>query len=169
MEISLRVKTSQWMWGSIDAAAEVLLVHRWICTGILAGPWNRSASTLLILLINIGDEPKKDCWSLLKCNCLLPFTKQLLEGFLEGLKMRSVMRLQIPHIRYWNYWYRPLAHRGNAANLGGKTNEIFSSGNWDLIVVPSRLAAFSPTCKGSIVWTSGEIFSKNSQTHVVLY
>ena len=24
---------------------------------------------------------------------------------------------------------RPLAHRGNAANLGGKTNEIFSSGN----------------------------------------
>ena len=25
--------------------------------------------------------------------------------------------------------YRPLAHRGNATNLGGKTNEIFSSGN----------------------------------------
>ena len=46
--------------------------------------------------------------------------------------------------------YRPLAHRGNATNLGGKTNEIFSSGNWDLIVLPPRLAAFSPTCKGSI-------------------
>ena len=40
MEISLRVKTSQWMWGSIDGAADVLLVHRWICTRILAGHWN---------------------------------------------------------------------------------------------------------------------------------
>ena len=36
-------------------------------------------------------------------------------------------------------------------NLGGKTNEMFFSGNWDLIVLPPRLAAFSPTCKGSIV------------------
>ena len=27
------------------------------------------------------------------------------------------------------YTYRPLAHRGNAANMGGKTNEIFPSGN----------------------------------------
>ena len=44
-------------------------------------------------------------------------------------------RLSLPPNPFWRHLLcnvnRPLAHHGNAANLEDKTNEIFSSGNWD--------------------------------------
>ena len=46
--------------------------------------------------------------------------------------------------------YRPLAHRGNAANLEDKTKEIFASVK-NLIVLSSRLAAFPRMCWGFAV------------------